>query len=59
MVMAILGVAAINRLVLVPRLNREPSADKLRTSIRQEMGLAIAILMTTSYLSTIIGPVDH
>ena len=59
LVLAILGVAAINRLVLVPRLNREANAGKLRTSIRQEMGLAIAILMTTSYLSTIIGPVDH
>lgn len=59
LVLAILGVAAINRLVLVPRLIGEANADKLRHSIRQEMGLAIVILMTTSYLSTLIGPASH
>jgi putative copper resistance protein D len=59
LVLAILGLAVVNKLVLVPRLNREANANRLRISIRQEMGLAIAILMTTSYLSTIVGPAGH
>jgi copper resistance protein D len=59
LVAAMLGVAAINKLFLVPRIISQTDAGKLRTSIRYEMLLAALILMLTAYLSTVIGPSGH
>ncbi len=59
LVLAILFVAAINKLYLVPALSNTDSVDKLQTSIRYEIFLAATILVITAYLSTIIGPAEH
>lgn len=55
----IFGVAAINKLVLVPRIIEQNAVAKLRTSIRYEIFFASLILMLTAYLSTLIGPPGH
>lgn len=55
----ILCLAAINKLILVPRIIEQNGAAKLRVSIRYEMLLASLILILTSYLSTLIGPPGH
>lgn len=55
----LLCVAAINKLVLVPRIIEKNGVAKLRASIRLEMLFASLILMLTAYLSTLIGPPGH
>ena len=59
LVLAIVGVAAMNKLVIVPRLVSSNSVARLQTSLRYEIALAVVILVVTSYLSTIVGPVGH
>ena len=59
LVLLILGVAAMNKLMLVPVLISSGSAAKLQSSIRYELAIAVAILVVTSYLSTIVGPAAH
>jgi len=59
LVVAILGVAAMNKLVIVPKLLNEGGVARLRNSIRYELAIAISILAVTSYLSTIVGPASH
>lgn len=59
LVVAMMSLAAANKLLLVPRIVVQNSAEKLRVYIRFEILLATAILMLTSYLSTIIGPPIH
>jgi putative copper export protein len=54
-----MGVAGINKLMLVPRIVSEGNTVKLRASIRYEMLVATMILLMTSYLSTVIGPPEH
>ena len=59
LVAAILAVAAINKLVLVPSMLASVSISRLQTSIRVELAIALAILIVTSYLSTVVGPASH
>ena len=59
LVLLILGVAAMNKLMLVPVLISSGSTAKLQSSIRIELAIAVAILVVTSYLSTIVGPAEH
>ena len=59
LVLVILGVAAMNKLMLVPMLISSGSRVKLQRSIRYELAIAVAILVVTSYLSTIVGPAEH
>ena len=59
LVLVILGVAAMNKLMLVPVLISSGSIIKLQRSIRYELAIAVAILVATSYLSTIVGPAEH
>jgi putative copper resistance protein D len=59
LVLVILGVAAMNKLMLVPVLISSGSIVKLQRSIRYELAIAVAILVATSYLSTIVGPAEH
>lgn len=58
-VLAILCVAALNKLVIVPGLLHSGSAAKLQASLRLEMGVALLVLMATAYLSTLVGPIGH
>lgn len=59
LVLLILGVAALNKLIIVPVLLSSGSAARLQRSIRCELAIAVAILVVTSYLSTIVGPAGH
>lgn len=59
LVLLILGIAAVNKLVIVPALLSNGSAASLRSSIRFELAIALTILVVTSFLSTIVGPADH
>lgn len=59
LVAVIFTLAGINKLYLVPKINSEGGAGKLRSSIRYEMIVATTVLMVTAYLSTVVGPVEH
>jgi len=59
LVLVTLSVAVINKLVLVPAIVNKASALRLRRSIRLEMVAVTLLLITTSYLSTIVGPAGH
>ncbi len=59
LVLAILGIAALNRLRLVPQLHTANGAMTMARSIRIEIGVALLILTLTAYLSTIVGPAAH
>lgn len=59
LVLVILGVAAMNKLIIVPVLVGSGSTARLQSSIRFELVIAVAILVATSYLSTIVGPAGH
>lgn len=59
LVLAILGIAAMNRLVLVPKLSHGGGVSRLQASLRYEIAVAMAILVVTAYLATIVGPADH
>lgn len=59
LVVGILGVAAMNKLIIVPELVSSGSTARLQRSIRYEIAIAVAILFVTSYLSTIVGPTGN
>lgn len=59
LVLVILGIAAMNKLVLVPGLMGDAGIARLQTSLRYEIVIAMLILMVTAYLATIVGPADH
>lgn len=59
LVLVILGIAAMNKLFIVPRLISDGNTARLQSSIRYELAAAAAILLVTSYLSTIVGPAGH
>ena len=59
LVLGILIIAAMNKLLIVPALMQSGSALRLRSSIRLELAVATAILLATSYLSTLVGPASH
>lgn len=59
LVIALLAIAAINKLVLVPALAIDGSSDRFRKSVRIEMFVATLLLLVTAYLSTIVGPMSH
>ncbi|NNJ72250.1 MAG: copper-binding protein [Enterobacterales bacterium] len=55
-VIAIMIIAAINKLSLVPRLNTDSGRKHLSFSLNIEIILAISILLITASLTTIVGP---
>lgn len=59
LVVALLGIAAMNRLKLVPAMLREGSSTRFRKSVQLEIAVAILLLLVTAYLSTIVGPMSH
>ena len=56
LVVALLGLAAMNKLLLTPALQRGESGDRLRRSIGLEIWLAAPILLVTAFLSSAVGP---
>ena len=64
LVVGLMLVAAANRFTLVPALEKteagaQMAVQKLSSSIRLEIVLAVLILVVTAYLSTLVGPMDH
>ena len=59
LVLVILGIAALNRYRLVPALQQSTQVGALRRSLRWEVAVALAILVVTAYLSTLVGPPEH
>ncbi len=59
LVIGLLGIAAVNRLKLVPALVQEGSSKRFRQSVKIEILVAGLLLVTTAYLSTIVGPMSH
>lgn len=59
LVLLLLGIAARNRLLLVPNMTDASSANRFRNSLRMGLCLATVILLVTAYLSTLVGPMDH
>lgn len=57
-VTALLGVAALNRLRLTPRLlaSDRTAASALRRSIEVEIALALTVLLLTASFTTLVGP---
>ncbi len=53
---ALLLLAALNKLVLVPKLLAAGSTSALQTSIKIETGVALGVLVVTSWLTTMTGP---
>lgn len=63
LVVGLMLVAAANRFTLVPALRgggsgSQIAVNKLQSSIRLEIVLAVVILLVTAYLSTLVGPMD-
>ena len=61
LVIVIMIIAAYNKWRLVPELNRKHGVQEFRRSVTIEGVVALAILLVTAYLSTVIGPMqmDH
>ncbi|MEQ8407743.1 MAG: CopD family protein [Gammaproteobacteria bacterium] len=54
----LLGLAALNRFVLVPKLLQPGTNIALRRAIKMEMLMATLILLLTAFLSTLVGPMS-
>ncbi len=59
LVLALLGIAAINKLRLVPALMEQEGVLAFRKSLRIEITVASLLLVVTAYLSTAVGPMGH
>lgn len=59
LVVALLAIAALNKLVLVPGLIAQGNAENFRKSVRVEVVVASLLLAVTAYLSTVVGPMSH
>ena len=59
LVVALLGIAALNKFLFVPSLVSEGGAAKFRNSLRIEIAVALLLLVVTAYLSTVVGPMSH
>lgn len=55
-VCVLLALAALNKLLLVPRLVSSAAVARLQASIRMELGMAFVVLVATVYLTTATGP---
>ena len=59
LVIAILGIAAINRVRLTPNIVSQKGVRQFRNSVTIEIFVALLILIVTTYLSTVVGPPEH
>ena len=56
LVIGLLGIAAVNKLIIVPRLLLQADAAHFQRSVRVEIAVAVILLLLTAYLSTALGP---
>ena len=59
LVIAILGIAAINRVRLTPNIVSQEGVRQFHNSVTVEIFVALLILIVTTYLSTVVGPPEH
>ena len=59
LVIAILGIAVINRIRLTPNIVSQKGVGQFRNSLKIEIFVALLILSVTTYLSTAVGPPGH
>ena len=59
LVIVILGIAAINRVILTPKIASRKGVRQFRNSVKIEIFVAALILIVTTYLSTVVGPPEH
>ena len=59
LVIGLLGIAAVNKLIIVPRLLLQADAAQFQSSVRVEIAVAVILLLLTAYLSTALGPAMH
>ena len=59
LVIGLLGIAAVNKLIIVPRLLLQADAAHFQRSVRVEIAVAVILLLLTAYLSTALGPAVH
>ena len=59
LVIGLLGIAAVNKLIIVPRLLLQADAAQFQRSVRIEIAVAVILLLLTAYLSTALGPAMH
>ena len=59
LVIGLLGIAAVNKLIIVPRLLLRADAAHFQRSVRVEIAVAVILLLLTAYLSTALGPAMH
>ncbi len=59
LVIVILGIAAINRVILTPKIASRKGVRQFRNSVKIESFVAALILIVTTYLSTVVGPPEH
>ena len=59
LVIGLLGIAAVNKLIIVPRLLLQANAAHFQRSVRVEIAVAVILLLLTAYLSTALGPAMH
>lgn len=58
-VSVLLGIAALNKIRLVPALLQVNGVQAFRRSLSIEVGVATLLLLVTAYLSTVVGPMTH
>ena len=59
LVIGLLGIAAVNKFVIVPRLLLQADAAQFQRSVSVEIAVAVILLLLTAYLSTALGPAMH
>ena len=59
LVIGLLGIAALNKFTIVPRLLLETDIAVFQRSVKIEIAAAAILLLLTAYLSTALGPAMH
>ncbi len=59
LVISLLGIAALNKFSIVPRLLLQTDVAKFQRSLRIEIAVAAVLLLLTACLSTALGPAMH
>jgi len=59
LVVVLLGIAAVNKFIIVPRLLLQTDTAQFQRSVSVEIAVAVILLLLTAYLSTALGPASH
>lgn len=59
LVIGLLGIAGMNKFIIVPRLLLQNDVAQFQRSVSLEIAVAVILLLLTAYLSTALGPPMH